>query len=106
MPFLRRYLDDEHKDKEKLGFQGVEDCDILPLPCEVPQQQNGYDCGVFSCCFVHYFSQQPTCVLTRMTCQRCVCKLLHVSSKRRKTSPTAVLVSLNLGQKFFLQVRL
>jgi Ulp1 family protease len=57
VPFLRRYLDDEHKDKEKSALQGVDDWDLLPPPCEVPQQRNGYDCGVFTCCFADYFSQ-------------------------------------------------
>ena len=36
----------------------MEEWTILPLPGKVPQQQNDYDCGVFSCCFANYYAQQ------------------------------------------------
>lgn len=58
VPFLRRYLQDEHQDKVKSSFQGGEEWTILPLPGKVPQQQNDCDCGVFSCCFAVYYAQQ------------------------------------------------
>lgn len=56
-PFLQRYLADEHKAK-KGGkvLEGVEEWKLLTPESPVPQQRNGYDCGVFTCFFADYFS--------------------------------------------------
>jgi len=57
VPFLRRYLADEFKDKKKTGaMPDVENWDLLPHDHPVPQQRNGYDCGVFTCYFATYFT--------------------------------------------------
>jgi len=53
--FLRRYVADEHKAKKNKEISGVEDWDLL-VPAKVPQQKNGYDCGVFTCFFADCFS--------------------------------------------------
>eukprot|EP00913_Durusdinium_trenchii_P006862 g6453.t1 len=53
--FLRRYLQDEHKAKKGKEISGVEDWQLL-VPSKVPQQKNGYDCGVFTCFFADCFS--------------------------------------------------
>jgi sentrin-specific protease 1 len=47
---LRAYLDAEHRNKKKkpFDFTGWEDHTIP----DVPQQENGYDCGVFTCQFL------------------------------------------------------
>lgn len=55
VPFLRRYVDDEHKAKKGGPMPDIESWDLLPPAKPVPQQQNGYDCGVFTCCFAEYF---------------------------------------------------
>ncbi|KAH8100526.1 cysteine proteinase [Cristinia sonorae] len=47
---LRQYVSDEHRNKKKKEFDwtGWEDYDME----DVPQQENGYDCGVFTCQFL------------------------------------------------------
>ncbi|KAF9114280.1 SUMO1 sentrin specific peptidase 1 [Mortierella sp. AM989] len=52
---LRNYLQQESMDKLKkeFDFQGWEnDC-----PKDIPTQQNGYDCGVFTCTFIEFKSR-------------------------------------------------
>ncbi|KAG5648166.1 hypothetical protein DXG03_006121 [Asterophora parasitica] len=51
---LRAYLDAEHRNKKKkpFDFTGWEDHSI-----EEPQQENGYDCGVFTCQFLQGLSR-------------------------------------------------
>lgn len=52
---LRYYLDAEHKNKKKkpFDFEGWEDY-ILE---DTPQQENGFDCGVFTCQFLEALSR-------------------------------------------------
>jgi len=70
---LRKYLDDEHRNKKKepFDFTGWVDyvnevrCAFLeqwapissPQPQKTPQQENGYDCGVFTCQFLEALSR-------------------------------------------------
>ncbi|DAZ95743.1 TPA: hypothetical protein N0F65_006391 [Lagenidium giganteum] len=53
---LLKYLHDEseHKKKQKFDEEGWELVESTP---ETPQQQNGSDCGVFTCMFADYLSQ-------------------------------------------------
>ncbi|RLN10248.1 hypothetical protein BBJ28_00014183 [Nothophytophthora sp. Chile5] len=53
---LLRYLRDEmeHKKKEKFDDEGWE---LVTTASDTPQQSNGSDCGVFSCMFADYISQ-------------------------------------------------
>ncbi|CAE6465190.1 unnamed protein product [Rhizoctonia solani] len=52
---LRDYLNSEHKDKKKkdFDFTGWEDY----FDDNAPQQENGYDCGVFSCQYMECLSR-------------------------------------------------
>ncbi|KAI0082254.1 cysteine proteinase [Panus rudis PR-1116 ss-1] len=52
---LRSYLDAEHRNKKKkpFDFTGWEDYVLK----ETPQQENGYDCGVFTCQFLESLSR-------------------------------------------------
>ncbi|KAI0085606.1 hypothetical protein BDY19DRAFT_964756 [Irpex rosettiformis] len=52
---LRGYLDAEHKNKKKtpFDFTGWEDYTLE----DTPQQENGYDCGVFTCQFLETLSR-------------------------------------------------
>ncbi|TFK57457.1 cysteine proteinase [Heliocybe sulcata] len=52
---LRDYLDGEHRDKKKkpFDFTGWENYTLEATP----QQENGYDCGVFTCQFMEYLSR-------------------------------------------------
>lgn len=52
--YLRRYLEDEHMNKKKIPLDHVDDWGLLPNT-SVPQQRNGFDCGVFTCCFAEHF---------------------------------------------------
>ena len=70
---LREYLDDEHRDKKKKPFDftgWVDWADEVPRfrsvvnfdltqspPQKTPQQENGYDCGVFTCQFLQALSR-------------------------------------------------
>jgi hypothetical protein len=57
VPFLQKYLQDEHKNKKKGAmFEGVEAWDLLIPDKPTPQQNNGYDCGVFTCNFAECLS--------------------------------------------------
>eukprot|EP00931_Biecheleriopsis_adriatica_P117029 TRINITY_DN92594_c0_g1_i1.p1 TRINITY_DN92594_c0_g1~~TRINITY_DN92594_c0_g1_i1.p1 ORF type:complete len:480 (+),score=93.91 TRINITY_DN92594_c0_g1_i1:50-1441(+) len=57
VPFLQRYLGDEHKSKKGgKPFEGAEDWQLLRTEEPLPQQRNGFDCGVFTCCFGDCFS--------------------------------------------------
>jgi len=56
VPFLQRYLNDEHKSKKGAALVGFDEWGLLEPISPVPQQSNGYDCGVFTCFFADYFS--------------------------------------------------
>ncbi|CAK0889958.1 unnamed protein product [Prorocentrum cordatum] len=56
VPFLRRYLEDEHKAKKGGPLSGIEDWQLLEPDAPIPKQKNGYDCGVFTCNFAEFFS--------------------------------------------------
>lgn len=57
VPFLRCYLQDEHKARKSAPLPGnIEDWDLIPNVQAVPQQRNCYDCGVFTCFFGDYFA--------------------------------------------------
>lgn len=56
VPFLQSYLRDEHKAKKSVPFEGAEDWDLIIPDVPTPQQNNGYDCGVFTCFFADFFS--------------------------------------------------
>lgn len=55
VPYLRRYLADEHKSKKSSSLEGLEDWPLLGID-NLPQQKNCYDCGVFTCFFADRFS--------------------------------------------------
>lgn len=52
---LREYLNAEHKDKRKKPFDFTGWIDYTHP--ETPQQENGYDCGVFTCQFLETLSR-------------------------------------------------
>ncbi|KAJ1967516.1 hypothetical protein IWQ62_001811 [Dispira parvispora] len=53
---IRSYLAQEYTAKKggEFDFTGWQDC----APKDIPQQRNGYDCGVFSCTFAEYASRR------------------------------------------------
>lgn len=56
VPFLQRYLGDEHKSKKGGPMEGLDKWRLLDMEPPVPQQNNSYDCGVFTCFFADRFS--------------------------------------------------
>mmetsp|Transcript_25006 Transcript_25006/g.35018 ORF Transcript_25006/g.35018 Transcript_25006/m.35018 type:complete len:660 (+) Transcript_25006:108-2087(+) len=52
---MRNYLIQEYKDKKKQQFDLTGWTDYMPR--DIPQQQNGYDCGVFMCRYADCISQ-------------------------------------------------
>lgn len=65
VPFLRRYVEDEHKAKKGGALEGVGDWPLIKYKLSVPQQRNGYDCGVFTCFFADYFAAGQDMVFTQ-----------------------------------------
>jgi Ulp1 family protease len=57
---LRRYLQDEIRDKKHTGMGDLSDwTDFLATGenNEMPRQRNGFDCGVFACKFADFLSK-------------------------------------------------
>ncbi|KAI0005461.1 hypothetical protein BJV74DRAFT_875392 [Russula compacta] len=52
---LREYVDLEHLNKKSRPFDWTEWVDYCPR--DTPQQENGYDCGVFTCQFLEALSR-------------------------------------------------
>jgi sentrin-specific protease 1 len=51
-----QYIKDEHMDKKKFPLPERETWRLIPCQANCPQQDNGYDCGVFTCAFADYLS--------------------------------------------------
>lgn len=56
---LRQYLDLEHRNKKGKPFDFTDWIDYDPE--DTPQQENGYDCGVFTCQFLESLSRGEEC---------------------------------------------
>ncbi|KAF7306736.1 Cysteine proteinase [Mycena indigotica] len=52
---LREYVDQEHRNKKKAPFDFTGWVDYTSP--DIPQQENGYDCGVFTCQFLESLSR-------------------------------------------------
>jgi len=52
---LREYINEEHKNKKKKDFDFTGWQDLAPD--YTPQQENGFDCGVFTCQFMETLSR-------------------------------------------------
>lgn len=80
---LKKYLDDESKDKKKCAFNFDDWKEIMPK--SIPEQMNGCDCGVFACKYAEYRSRDAKFTFTqenmpyfrqRMVYEICTKKLL------------------------------
>ena len=54
---LFQYIKDEHMDKKKCPLPNPEEWTLVHTTSDTPQQRNGYDCGVFTCMFAYFLSQ-------------------------------------------------
>ena len=52
---LRKYMNDESLDKKKVAFDFDGWTDHIPK--DIPEQMNGWDCGVFACTYAEYKSR-------------------------------------------------
>jgi hypothetical protein len=52
-----RYLQDEHLDKKKTPLPGLDEWMLISSPDGTPQQNNSYDCGVFTCMFALFLCE-------------------------------------------------
>lgn len=57
LKLLQKYLIDEFRDKKGDGNCDFENWNLCS-PSNIPCQQNGYDCGVFTCIFAEYRSRK------------------------------------------------
>jgi sentrin-specific protease 1 len=54
---LLQYLQDEHMDKKNCAMESHERWTLVPCTEDTPRQQNGDDCGVFTCLFADLISR-------------------------------------------------
>ena len=52
-----QYIQDEHQDKKKAPLPDAEQWNLVPCTDDTPQQQNGVDCGVFTCMFADFVTK-------------------------------------------------
>jgi len=68
---LLQYLEDEHKDKKKSQLD-TSDWELVPCDSDsCPQQNNGFDCGVFTCMFADFISRDLPLTFTQRDITRC-----------------------------------
>lgn len=65
LEYLLKYLQDEHVDKNKSPLKSPELWTLVPCTSDTPRQQNGYDCGVFTCLFADWISKD--CALENLS---------------------------------------
>lgn len=65
VPFLRKYVEDEHNAKKGGELDGASRWPLLKYKLPVPQQRNDYDCGVFTCFFADYFAEGKDMTFTQ-----------------------------------------
>jgi len=51
-----KYLQDEHLHKKKVPLPNKDEWKLIPCQDSCPMQENGYDCGVFTCAFADFLS--------------------------------------------------
>ncbi|KAJ2999980.1 SUMO1 sentrin specific peptidase 1 [Globomyces sp. JEL0801] len=56
LKLLREYVEAESLDKKKIPFDTSKWVDYTPK--NIPEQQNGYDCGVFACMFMEFTARE------------------------------------------------
>jgi len=67
---LQKYLKDEHLDKKKSKLD-MSDWTLVPSQASTPQQENSFDCGVFSCMFADFLSRDVPLTFTQEHVTQC-----------------------------------
>jgi len=55
VPFLQRYLSDEHRNRKGTPLPQPASWKLLDLASPLPKQSNGFDCGIYACLYAEYF---------------------------------------------------
>jgi len=53
---LFKYIQDEHQDKKKVPLPDIDEWKLVTTERACPSQRNGFDCGVFTCMFADFLS--------------------------------------------------
>lgn len=56
MEGLMQYIKDEWKSKKGSDLPDADEWKLVTCEPDVPRQENGYDCGVFTCMFADFLS--------------------------------------------------
>ena len=67
---LLDYLKDEHMDKYQKQLD-TSDWELVDCQPDTPQQENGFDCGVFTCMFADYLSRDAPLTFGQSTVTEC-----------------------------------
>jgi len=67
---LMEYLKDEHRNKFKKELD-TSNWELLDCQPNTPQQENGYDCGVFTCMFADYLSRDMPLTFNQANVTEC-----------------------------------
>jgi len=73
-PYLEaifQYLKDDHKDKKKCEMPDQDEWELVVTQPDTPNQQNGYDCGVFTCMFADFLSKDCPLVFSQEHVTQC-----------------------------------
>jgi len=68
---LMKYLKDEHMDKKKTPLEGADEWKLVVCQPDTPQQENGFDCGVFTCMFADFISQDMPLLISQEHISEC-----------------------------------
>ena len=71
---LFQYLQDEYQNKKHSPMPHLHEWKLIPgndPSQQIPQQQNGYDCGVFTCMFADFISRDVPLLFTQKHINEC-----------------------------------
>eukprot|EP00548_Thalassiothrix_antarctica_P018930 CAMPEP_0194187994 /NCGR_PEP_ID=MMETSP0154-20130528/53139_1 /TAXON_ID=1049557 /ORGANISM="Thalassiothrix antarctica, Strain L6-D1" /LENGTH=524 /DNA_ID=CAMNT_0038908091 /DNA_START=51 /DNA_END=1625 /DNA_ORIENTATION=- len=71
LEYLFQYLQDEHLDKKKIPLPGKDEWKLVPTQNDTPRQENGFDCGVFTCMFADFLSNDCPLLFTQEHITQC-----------------------------------
>jgi sentrin-specific protease 1 len=68
---LFQYLQDEHLDKKKKALPNAHQWTLVRCTADTPRQQNGFDCGVFTCMYADFLSQNCPLIFDQSHMPQC-----------------------------------
>jgi sentrin-specific protease 1 len=64
-------LKDEHQDKKKSPLPNEDEWRLIPCQKGTPRQLNGFDCGVFTCMFADFVSNDCPLMFSQEHINQC-----------------------------------